>query len=289
LTVKLRFCISLAILAALALQGGPSFSQNALHNPPKSVWTGRETLTWIDGNREARAVDIYVPKKSAKGRQFPIVMWMMGSRSHVSKDYQYLGMCYNDCDIAPYAEKNGFILVVIDERHVKGKTWEIVDRDTVDETLTLDVLAYVKKTFPVDATRVYLWGLSAGGKFAQYMAAKHSDTFTAVCSAAGVIDDFDSDYFNDMVNYIKNTPRKFPIVHYQTAGDYESLIKNMKGMLRLYKESGYPVVERVWFPNDIPGRFLRHEWYADLYNQRMWDWCKKFQVVDGKTVVTGRE
>jgi poly(3-hydroxybutyrate) depolymerase len=285
--VKLRCMVCLAFLAAAILICSPLSADNTLHNPPKSAWKGRETLTWIDGNNEARAVDVYVPKSHKKNDKLPIVLWFMGSRAHVRSDYHYLGMCYNDCGIAPVAEKNGFILVVIDERHVRGKTWEIVDRDTVDETLVLDVIGYLEKTFPVDQSRVYLWGLSAGGKISQYLAAKHSDKFTAVCSASGVIDDFNDAYFDDLVRYIKTSPRKFPIVHYQTAGDYESLIKNMKGMLRLYKESGYPV-EFVWFDNNIPGRFLKHEWYADLYNQKMWDWCKQFRLVDGKTVMNGQ-
>src|ERR1035441_3215904 len=246
------------ILLVLAVTISPAFGGNTLHNPPKGTWKGRQTLTWIDGNNEARAVDIYVPKKVSRRHKLPIVMWFMGSRAHVRSDYHYVGMCYNDCGIAPVAEKNKFMLIVIDERHVRGKTWEIVDKDTVDKTLVFDVLAYVEKMFPIDKTRIYLWGLSAGGKIAQYLAAKHSDVFAAVCSASGVVDDFNDHYFDDMINYIKTSPRKFPIAHYQTAGDYESLITNIKVLLKLYKDLGYPV-EFVWFENNIPGRNLRHE------------------------------
>jgi poly(3-hydroxybutyrate) depolymerase len=269
----------------MAITLSPAFAGITLHNPPKGPWKGRETLTWIDGNNEARAVDIYVPKNVSGTYQLPIVMWFMGSRAHIRNNYHYLGMCYHDCGIAPVAEENKFMLIVIDERHVGDKTWEIVDKDTIDQTLVFDVLAYVEKTFSIDKTRIYLWGLSAGGKIAQYLAAKHSEVFAAVCSASGVVDDFNDHYFDDMIKYIKTSPRKFPIAHYQTAGDYESLITNMKVLLKLYRDSGYPV-EFVWFENNIPGRNLRHEWYADLYNLQMWNWCNQFQVIGGKTVTT---
>ena len=81
------------------------------------------------------------------------------------------------------------MLVVIDQKHIDGKGWGMLDADDRDETLTLDVLAYLKKTFPVDASRVYLWGISAGGKLSQVLAAKHSDLFAAVVSFSGVFDD----------------------------------------------------------------------------------------------------
>ncbi|MDO8587156.1 MAG: alpha/beta hydrolase-fold protein [Armatimonadota bacterium] len=277
--MKLQLCTSLlSVFVFLAI---PALADNLLHNPPGKAWTGRKTLTWLDGKNEIRYVDVYVPKlyKKAKGG-LPVVMWFMGSRRNVRKDYHYIGLSYEDCGIAPYAEKNGFMLVVIDQKHIDDKGWGMLDDDDRDETLTLDVLSYLKKTFPVDAGRVYLWGISAGGKLSQVLAAKHSDLFAAVISFSGVIDDLDSQWGKDFSERIRQSARKFPIQHWQTAGDYENLIKNMPYMLRLYRGNGHRV-EFVWLDNP-PGKVLKHEWYAELYNQRMWDWCKQFQI--GKEV-----
>ena len=283
--MAIRFILALAALLGLLLVT-PASTDNLLHNPPKSTWTGRRTLTWLDGNNEVRYVDVYIPTSFKKSKEkLPVVMWFMGSRVNVRKDYHYLGICYDDCDIAPYAEKNGFMLVVIDQKHEKGRGWECQDSDTLDETLILDVLAYLKKTFPIDDSRIYLWGISAGGKLSQFFAVKHSDIITAVVSFSGVIN-AEFTYYADMVRHLKESPRKFPIIHWQTEGDYEDLIKDMKGMLRLYRDAGYPV-EFVWL-NHMPDRKLKHEWYADLYNQKMWDWCKQFRFVDGKTVTESK-
>lgn len=261
----------------------PTYADNLLHNPPTSTWTGRKTLTWLDSRNEVRYVDVYVPKsfKKIKGG-IPIVMWFMGSRVNVSKDYHYLGLSYEDSGIAPYAEKNGFILVVIDQKHIDGKGWGMLEGDDRDESLTLDVLVYLKTRFPVDANRVYLWGISAGGKLSQVLAAKHSDLFAAVVSFSGVVDDPQSQFWTDFQNCIRSSERKFPIQHWQTAGDYESLIKYMPDMIKLYRDNGH-IVDLIWLDN-MPGRKLKHEWYPDLYNQKMWDWCKQFKIMDEKSV-----
>jgi poly(3-hydroxybutyrate) depolymerase len=280
-TMKMKIILFSLLVILMTL---PSYADNLLHNPPTSSWTGRKTLTWLDSKNEVRYVDVYVPKSYKKQKNgVPVVMWFMGSRMNVRKDYHYLGMCYEDCGIAPYAEKNNFILVVIDQKHIDGKGWSMLEGDDRDETLTLDVLAYLKTRLPVDASRVYLWGISAGGKLSQYLAAKHSDLFAAVVSFSGVFDDHSVQMWHNFCDCIKNSARKFPIQHWQTAGDYESLIKYMPYMIKLFRENGHPV-EYVWLDN-MPERRLKHEWYADLYNQKMWDWCSKYSVVDGKTVV----
>ena len=281
--MKLLMLCTFAIIASVGLAALSSHADNMLHNPPTSTWTGRKTLTWLDAKNEVRYVDVYVPKSFKRMKSgVPIVMWFMGSRANVRKDYHYLGLSYEDSGIAPYAEKNGFMLVVIDQKHIDGTGWSYLDADDRDETLILDVLSYLKKTFPVDASRVYLWGISDGGKLSQVLAAKHSNLFSAVVSFSGVVDDQKSQFWIDFTNCIRSSTRKFPIQHWQTAGDYESLIKYMPDMIKLYRDNGH-IVDFVWLDN-MPGRKLKHEWYPDLYNQRMWGWCKQFKIGDGKTV-----
>jgi len=285
--LNLNWIVVLSALLLAQCAAVPSVAQNLLHNPPPSTWTGRKTLTWLDRKNEVRYVDVYVPKSSAKDRTpLPVVMWFMGSRRNVRPDYHYIGLSYEDCDIAPCAEKNRFILVVIDQRHIEDKGWVISDSDDLDESLVLDVLAYLKKTFPVDASRVYLWGISAGGKLSQFLAAKHPGVFSAVVSFSGVFEDIEDPSIRGIIARIRESPRRFPIAHWQTDGDFEGLIKGMKGMLRLYRKAGY-LVEFVWLPSP-PGRTLKHEWYPGLYNQPMWEWCKQYSVVNGETVVTGK-
>lgn len=280
----LLLCVP-ALILSMSVAPSPARADNLLHNPPRSAWTGRKTLTWLDGRNEVRYVDVYVPEEGVRAKEgMPIVMWFMGSRRNVRKDYHYLGLSYEDCGIAPVAEKNGFALVVIDQKHIDDKGWGMLEADDRDESLTLDVLAYLKKRLPVDASRIYLWGISAGGKFAQVQAAKHSDLFAAAVSFSGVFDNPDPKdrFWVDFSDLIRNSPRKFPIQHWQTDGDFDSLLQYMPRMLQLYRESGYPV-DYVRL-TDPPGRKLKHEWYPDLYNQKMWDWCKSFRVVGGKTV-----
>jgi poly(3-hydroxybutyrate) depolymerase len=274
--------INAMLLVALALGAVPLFADNLLHNPPPSAWKGRKTLTWLDSKNEIRYVDVYVPKSAGKKDKLPVVMWFMGSRCNVRKDYHYLGLSYEDCDLAQYAEKNGFVLVVIDQKHEDGRGWRMMDTDRLDESLVMDVVSYIEKALPVDKTRIYLWGISAGGKLSQVLASRHSDIFAAVINFSGVIDELGSQFDTDLTACVKGAAIKFPIQHWQTDHDYENLIANMPYMLRLYRQNGHRV-EYV-FLKSPPGRTLKHEWYPDLYNQRMWDWCKQFRLVDGKTV-----
>jgi poly(3-hydroxybutyrate) depolymerase len=273
------------LLLALILSALPSFSDNLLHNPPPSPWKGRKTLTWLDSGNEIRYVDVYIPKSAHKGDKLPIVMWFMGSRCNVRKDYHYLGLCYEDSGLEPYAEKEKFMLVVIDQKHEDGRGWRMLDEKKLDESLVMDVVTYLKKSLPVDNTRIYLWGISAGGKLSQVLASRHSDVFAAVINFSGVIDELGSQFDTDLTACVKGAAIKFPIQHWQTDGDYENLIANMPYMLRLYRDTGHRT-EYV-FLKSPPGRTLKHEWYPDLYNQRMWDWCKQFSLVDGKTVTKG--
>jgi pimeloyl-ACP methyl ester carboxylesterase len=286
--LDIRFTLAMTALLMMLVMPGALHAGNVHHNPPNSAWMGRKTLTWLDATNEVRYVEVYVPKSyAAKNVEIPLVMWFMGSRRNVRPDYHYIGISYEDSGLEPYAEKNGFLLVSIDQRHEGGKGWVLEDSNPLDESLILDVLDYLRRTFSIDETRIYLWGISAGGKLSQYMATKHSDVFTAVVSFSGVIDDFDDPWFGPYIKRIQESPRKFPIAHWQTEGDFEGLIKNMPRVIQLYKDSGYPIVDFVFLKNR-PDRELRHEWYADLYNQRMWDWCKQFRLVNGETLMMGQ-
>ena len=93
MSLKPEIVCALCVLASLGLAALPSRADNLLHNPPASTWTGRKTLTWLDGKNEVRYVDVYVPRSYKRAKAgVPVVMWFMGSRRNVRKDYHYLGM-----------------------------------------------------------------------------------------------------------------------------------------------------------------------------------------------------
>lgn len=137
----------------------------------------KETLT--SGGR-TRAYYLYVPKSLAASKKpAPLLVTLHGS----GRDGRILVEHWQ-----AMADSEGLILAGPDSLAVGsttgGITWD-VPRDGPD--LMRDVVEDVKSKHAVDERRVYLFGHSAGGAFAIYMAMTESEYFAAAFVHAGVL------------------------------------------------------------------------------------------------------
>jgi poly(3-hydroxybutyrate) depolymerase len=137
----------------------------------------KEALT--SGGRQ-RAYYLYVPKSVAASRKAaPLLITLHGS----GRDGRILVEHWQ-----AFADSEGLILAGPDSLAVGsttgGITWD-VPRDGPD--FMRDVVNDVRLKHAIDERRVYLFGHSAGGAFAIYMAMTESEYFAAAFVHAGVL------------------------------------------------------------------------------------------------------
>ena len=136
----------------------------------------KETFT---SGEKKRAYYLYVPKAVAESKAAaPLLVTLHGT----GRDGRILVEHWKEL-----ADREGLILAGPDSAKAgsaEGATW-LIGRDGPD--FLRDVVEDVKAKYAVDRQRVYLFGHSAGGGFAIYMAATESEYFAAVFVHAGAV------------------------------------------------------------------------------------------------------
>ena len=135
----------------------------------------KETFT-SEGKK--RVYYLYVPKSVAEAKTAaPLLVTLHGS----GRDGRILVEHWKAT-----ADREGFILAGPDSASAgsPGGGW-LIGRDGPD--FLRDVVEDVKAKYAVNSRRVYLFGHSAGGGFAIYMAVTESEYFTAVFVHAGAV------------------------------------------------------------------------------------------------------
>ncbi len=91
----------------------------------------------------------------------------------------------NVCNMIKFqdvAEKNGFILVYPWATSKWGWNQDMVDDQSDDVAYLSALIAYMKKTYAIDETRVYIGGFSNGSAMAQVFAMTNPEIIAAVCA-----------------------------------------------------------------------------------------------------------
>jgi poly(3-hydroxybutyrate) depolymerase len=175
--IALAFVLALCPLAARAEPGKIS----------------KESLT--SGGKQ-RAYYLYVPKSVAASKTpAPLVVTLHGS----GRDGRILVEYWKEV-----ADREGLILAGPDSANAgttSGQTW-MIGRDGPD--FMRDVVEDVKAKYTVNARRVYLFGHSAGGGFAIYMAVTESEFFAAAFVHAGAVPEQGQQAFD-------NAARRIPV------------------------------------------------------------------------------
>jgi poly(3-hydroxybutyrate) depolymerase len=155
----------------------------------------QERHYWFDEAREMMAYHVYTPLKWDGKSKLPMVLVLHGN----SRDQDY----YFDRDdhiLARMAEQHGYLVVCpmgfrpnagwgsnsLNPRSpgafaadpVRLKQGELSEKDA------LNVLELVTKEYPIDTSRIYLFGHSAGGAGTWYMGEKYADKWAAIAASA---------------------------------------------------------------------------------------------------------
>jgi polyhydroxybutyrate depolymerase len=134
-----------------------------------------------------RPVTVRLPPSYVDGEPMPLVVLLHGYTASGSVQEKYLR-------IAPEADRRGFVYAYPDGTvdRTDKRFWNATDtccdlyQTGVDDSKYLrDVIDTLKRTYSIDARRIYLIGHSNGGFMSFRMACDHADTVTAIATLAG--------------------------------------------------------------------------------------------------------
>ena len=209
------------------------------------------TKELITSNGKTRVFYLYVPSTLKAGATAPLIITLHGSnRTGVTLVEKWKDL----------AKKEGIIIAGPDATNLRG--WGYPQdgpdflRDLVDE---------LKKKFPVNPKRVYLFGHSAGAEFALDMSLMESEYFAATAIHAGAL--------TSGKQLIELAKRKIPIsIQIGDADQYYSL-KIVRATRDALKEAGLTIEL-----TEIAGH---DHWYYDQaskFNNTAWSFLKKVEL-----------
>ena len=172
--------------AGVASSTGLLKSLEAGKDPLYRAKGDRERHYWFEEAGEMMAYHLYAPLKWDGKSKLPMVLVLHGN----TRDQDY----YFDRDdhiLARLAEQHGYLVVCpMGYRPSAGWGSELSKSPTAEarrelsEKDALHVLDLVTKEYPVDPSRIYLFGHSAGGAGTWYMGEKYAEKWAAIAASA---------------------------------------------------------------------------------------------------------
>src|SRR3954471_6748188 len=210
------------------------------------------TKELITSNGKTRSYYLYVPPTVKADAPVPLVVMLHGS-GHVG-----MSLVEKWKDLA---KKENFIIAGPDSSD--PEVWA-VPKDGPD--YLRDLVEELRKKYPVNPRRIYLFGHSAGASFSMEMGVMEPEYFAAVAIHAGALPANN----RDLVTMAK---RKIPM--YIQVGDRDSFapVKVVQATQGFLKDNDFPIEVTV-IPN-------HDHWYYDMapkINLAAWEFFKKYQL-----------
>jgi poly(3-hydroxybutyrate) depolymerase len=210
------------------------------------------TKELITSNGKTRSYYLYVPPTVKAGAPVPLVVMLHGS-GHVG-----MSLVEKWKDLA---KKENFIIAGPDSSD--PQVWA-VPKDGPD--YLRDLVEELRKKYPINPRRIYLFGHSGGASFSMEMGVMEPEYFAAVAIHAGALPANN----RDLVTMAK---RKIPM--YIQVGDRDSFapVKVVQATQVFLKDNDFPIEVTV-IPN-------HDHWYYDMapkINLAAWEFLKKYQL-----------
>jgi poly(3-hydroxybutyrate) depolymerase len=199
----------------------------------------------FDFSGHARVLYVVVPEKQGP---MPVVVLLHGS----GRNGEIMAQAWKDL-----AAREGFIVAAPDAYGSAG--WgSLVDppeffRAVVDQ---------VKAIHPVDESRIYLFGHSAGAAYALFLAVMDSNLFAATAIHAGALQANPDGLF-------EQADRKMPIAIWVGDRDPNFPVDVVEATRRLYAANGYQIKLNL-----IPNHDHNYYVISDQVNAKAWDFLK---------------
>lgn len=163
--------LPLALLLIMVLLAGTALADT----PPKDVVKGFIAKTMTIGTREIRYV-VYVPNSYDPSKPNPAIIFLNGMGECGRDGWR---QCFHFGNaIMLEAEKWPFI-VIFPQKQSKESFWED------EEIVMMTAFEQTREEYNLDLSRVYLTGLSQGGRGTWAIASRHPGMFAAIAPVCG--------------------------------------------------------------------------------------------------------
>jgi poly(3-hydroxybutyrate) depolymerase len=198
---------------------------------------------------KARTVFAVIPEKDGP---LPLILLLHGS----GRDGEIMASLWKDL-----AGREGFIVAA-------PNAWNSAGWDSTKDTPEFfpAIIEQIKARHPVDSSRIYLFGHSAGAAYALFLSVIDSNLFAATGVHAGALQ-------ANPVGLFDQAERKMPIAIWVGDHDLFFPLDTVRETKRLFDSNGYNVELSVILSHD-------HNYYAvsDEINQKAWNFFKKTQM-----------
>jgi len=210
------------------------------------------TKELITSNGKTRAYYLYVPSTVKPESPVPLIVMLHGSgRVGMSLVEKWKDL----------AKKENFVIAGPDSSNSQG--WGM-PQDGPD--FLRDLVEELKKKYPINPRRVYLFGHSAGAIFALETSLMESEYFAATAIHAGALAPDDREL-------IQTAKRKIPMFFQVGDSDQSFPLKAVRATRDLLNQNGFAVEL-----TEIP----KHDhWYYELapkINLAAWEFLKKYEL-----------
>ncbi|HUU38597.1 MAG TPA: PHB depolymerase family esterase [Candidatus Desulfaltia sp.] len=243
---------AMILLAAVSVTGCRDARDSRLLETPYAV---------TDDSGNPREYRLFLP---GGRRPLPLIVYFHGVISEGFKKIpslkSYTGSPVEETGLIPFCREQGIALLVPTALYeytflkCPSKGW-LTEKEIDGVEKIIDT---VVERYPVDSSRIYLAGISAGAVFSHYLANRRPRFYSAVLSHSqayvspeGVV-----------LRPAEKGPR-FGVVFCYNVGDYKNLIAFCEESERVYREDGY----RTILLRNLPPR--GHAW-SSPNNARFW-------------------
>ena len=162
--------VAVAVAIALgesALAGLPPQANSSVTNAAAVM----EAKTFVGRSGDSLNYRIYAPERAEAGRRYPLVLFLHGAGER--GDDNAMQLTWGVWPIISYMKSKGIDGYLIAPQCPKGKQWvdtpwglfahKMPDSPSAAMSLVIELLEKTMKDMPVDASRVYVTGVSMGG------------------------------------------------------------------------------------------------------------------------------
>jgi predicted esterase len=221
-----------------------------LLSAPAWCGSGKTTTETIQFRAQSRKYQLFVPKSLPSTGAVPLLVTLHGSGgSGAGMVEQWKAL----------AAEEQVIVAGPDSRN--SASWS-VPADGPD--LLHEIVERLKRAYPIDPRRVYLFGHSAGAIFTLQMSMRESQYFAAAALHAGALNPYEA------VEALSSARRQIPIAVFAGMSDRIVPIDAVRGTCALFRKGGFPV-ELI----ELPGH--DHDYYGNSarINRQVWDFLKQ--------------
>ena len=192
--MKVRLGAIIVAVAMAIVCGESAFAElppNASETVTNAV-AATAARTYVGRTGESLNYRIYAPEKIEAGRHYPLVLFLHGAGERGDDNARQLHWGWT---IVSYMKSKGIDAYLIAPQCPKGKQWvdtpwgllahKMPDSPSEPMSLVIELLEKTIKDLPVDASRVYVTGLSMGGYGTWDIVQRRPELFAAAMPVCG--------------------------------------------------------------------------------------------------------